>query len=137
VHGFVKGVRSLEQLLAAVQLVPARDRPHARTPPLNTAAAAASTLNTGHGQELPSAVGSLHESGGIEERSSDPPGSGARLLNNIAKMGQEMFSGFGKQLDHPPSGAVVGQSAVSARADDGAPIRRSSIEEPAPGHLTA
>jgi len=137
VHGFVKGVRSLEQLLAAVQLLPARDRPQARTPPLNTAAAAASSLNTGNGQQLASATHGLHGSGDMVVRSSDPPGSGARLLNNIAKMGQEMFSGFGKQLDHPQSGAVMSQSAVSARADDGLLIRRSSIEEPAPGHLTA
>ena len=119
--------------IAAIQIIPEGERPHVRPPPLNTAAVAKATsehADQGGASECASAK--TTSSGD----STEPPNSGARLLNNIAQMGQQLFGGGSK----PPS--PVEPESVSARPAPTVKLNLLNDEKgaeaaPASGNLTA
>jgi hypothetical protein len=134
VHGFVKGLGSIEQLIAAIQIIPEGERPHIeRPPPLNTAAVARKDEQDGSkgAGAPPSAESKISSSD-----STEPPNSGARLLDNIAQMGQQLFGGGGTKPPSPTS-----PESVSARPAPAGKLSlltpETAVEQPTSGNLTA
>ena len=130
-RGFVTGVGVLSELVGALESCPTAARPQApsaeqlaalQRSSSEAAAAAGEARPRLRTPSLPSLEGAVAQQQGAQQQQHSQPDSGSRFIENIAKMGQEIFSGISTRSHRADrSGASPAPGVATTTAAEAAP----------------